>query len=178
MTWPDPACAVILVEGESDRRAVEVLAGRRGRDLAAEGVVVVAMGGITNLGHHLDRLATGVTVTGLYDKAEEPWVRRTLDRRDHGAELHACDADLEDELIRALGVPAVLDVVTARGDLPAWQTLRRQPFHRDRPETDVLRRFMGTTSGRKIAYAGHLTEALDLDRVPPPLDGVLEATLC
>jgi hypothetical protein len=34
---------------------------------------------------------------------------------------------------------------------------------------------MGTRSGRKILYARLLVEALDLERVPRPLDGVLEA---
>jgi predicted ATP-dependent endonuclease of OLD family len=36
---------VVLVEGLSDRHAVEALARRRGRDLVAEGVEVVAPGG-------------------------------------------------------------------------------------------------------------------------------------
>jgi hypothetical protein len=40
--------AVVLVEGDSDRIALKTLAGRQGRDLAAEGIEVVAMGGITN----------------------------------------------------------------------------------------------------------------------------------
>ena len=34
---------VVLVEGISDRKAVEALARRRGRDLAAEGVSVIAI---------------------------------------------------------------------------------------------------------------------------------------
>jgi len=50
--------AVILVEGMSDRIALEVLARRRGRDLAAQGVAVIAMHGATNLGHYLDPLWT------------------------------------------------------------------------------------------------------------------------
>lgn len=37
--------AAVLVEGASDQAAVEALATRRGRDLAAEDVAVVAMGG-------------------------------------------------------------------------------------------------------------------------------------
>ena len=41
---------VVLVEGESDQRAVEALAERRGRDLAAEGVSVVPIGGSKNFG--------------------------------------------------------------------------------------------------------------------------------
>jgi hypothetical protein len=71
--------------------------------------------------------------------------------------LHAGDLDAEDELIRALGVPAVLDVVDERGDSAASAAPRRQPFHRDHPEHQVLHRFLGTTSGRKTEYAGLLT---------------------
>ena len=40
---------VVLVEGMSDSRAVKTLARRRGRDLEAEGIAVVAMGGYGNL---------------------------------------------------------------------------------------------------------------------------------
>ena len=36
---------VVIVEGESDRIALETLARRRGRDLRAEGTEVVAIGG-------------------------------------------------------------------------------------------------------------------------------------
>ena len=47
---------VVLVEGTSDRRAVEALARRRGRDLEAEGVAVVPMGGYGNLPRLLERV--------------------------------------------------------------------------------------------------------------------------
>jgi hypothetical protein len=175
---PKRTKAVILVEGPSDARAVEVLAERQGRDLIAADVEVVAIGGITNLGHFLRRLTpTGVRITGLYDAAEDRYVRRLVARRDHTVELFACHADLEDELIRALGIPAVVDVITSAGDLDSWLLLRRQPFHRERPEGEVLRRFFGTTSGRKLRYAGLLTTAVDLEQVPEPLDKVLTAAL-
>ena len=36
-----------------------------------------------------------------------------------------------------------------------------------------LRRFIGTRSGRKIAYARLLVDALELTRVPRPLDHLL-----
>ncbi|MEJ7832546.1 MAG: TOPRIM nucleotidyl transferase/hydrolase domain-containing protein [Nocardioides sp.] len=176
-TDPDPR-AVILVEGASDQRAVETLAKRRGRDLVAERVSVVAMGGITNLRRHLvASTGAGAIVTVLFDVAERAHVRRTLDRLGSDALVFGCDRDLEDELIRALGVPVVTQVIEANGDLASWRTLLRQPFHRERLETEVLRRFLGTTSGRKIAYAGLLVEALDLARVPGPLDGVLATTV-
>jgi predicted ATP-dependent endonuclease of OLD family len=41
--------AVVLVEGVSDRAALAEPARRRGEDLAASGVAVVAMGGATNV---------------------------------------------------------------------------------------------------------------------------------
>ncbi|MGZ8615285.1 MAG: hypothetical protein ACXWX4_11485 [Actinomycetota bacterium] len=51
--------------------------------------------------------------------------------------------------------------------------MQRQPAQRGRPIEAQLRRFMGTRSGRKEAYAAHLVEALDLADVPRPLDLVL-----
>lgn len=169
---------VVLVEGPSDARAVQVLARRRGRDLTAEGVRVESMGGITNLGRRLlDLDHSGERVLVLHDAGEAGYVRRAVERAGVVVGLHVCEADLEDELIRALGAPAVLDVVDAAGDRDSWQILTHQPFHRGRPAEAVLRRFMGTTGGRKIRYAGLLVEAaVDLDRVPPPLDELLSAS--
>jgi hypothetical protein len=51
--------------------------------------------------------------------------------------------------------------------------MQRQPAQRGRTVEAQLRRFMGTHSGRKLKYARLLVEALDLDAVPRPLDGVL-----
>jgi OLD-like protein len=175
--------AVVLVEGESDRVAVEALAARRGRDLAAEGVAVLGMGGITNVGHFLRRFAGGTVVAGLYDAGEERHVRRQLERAGLGAPttraqveelgFYGCDADLEDELIAALGVAAVQRVIAAAGELGALRSLQRQPAQRDRPVAAQLHRFFGSKGGRKIHYAGALVAALDPDRVPRPLDAVL-----
>jgi hypothetical protein len=164
---------VLLVEGESDRTAVRQLAVRLDGDL--DGVEVVAMGGITNLGHHLGSVGGGGPVAVLHDAGEAPYVDRALARHGGPVARFVCDADLEDELVRALGVPRALDVVALAGDLPRWEILRNQPFHRDRPEEAVLRRFFGTTSGRKDKYASLLVAALDLDRVPAPLLGAIAA---
>ncbi|KAA1426517.1 TOPRIM nucleotidyl transferase/hydrolase domain-containing protein [Nocardioides antri] len=163
----------VLVEGESDRTALLTLAGRLGHDLS--GVEVVSMGGITNLRRHLAELPGGGRVTVLHDAGETSYVDRTLARHHRPVERFVCDADLEDELIRALGVPRVLDVVAAAGDLAAWHILCNQPFHRGRAETAVLRRFFGTTSGRKEKYAALLAAVLDPGTVPAPLAGVLAA---
>ncbi len=41
----------------------------------------------------------------------------------------------------------------------------------------MLRRFMGTTSGRKLKYADLLTRELEPDEVPAPLVSVLRAAV-
>jgi hypothetical protein len=178
--------AVVLVEGLSDRLALEALARRRGRDLEAEGVAVATMGGVMNIRAFLVRYGPqglNVQLAGLYDAGEEADVRRGLERAGLGSDVDreglerlgffACDADLEDELIRALGVAAVERVLDAQGDLMPFRTFQRQPAWRGRSAEEQLRRFLGTHSGRKIQTAPLLVEALDLDRVPRPLDAVL-----
>ena len=179
--------AVVLLEGPSDRGAVEALAARRGRDLAAEGVAVVTIGGAQAMGRELRRYGPPgleLATAGLYDAGEEHVVRRALesaglgpaDTRDDLERLgfFVCDRDLEDELIRALGATGVEAIVEAQGDLDRFRTLQRQPEWRGRPLEEQLRRFFGSGGRRKIRYAPLLVEALvDLDRVPPPLEGVL-----
>ena len=179
--------AVILVEGMSDRRALEALAARRGRALTADGVSVVAMSGAKNIGRFLERYGprgSGVAaLAGLYDVAEEPDVRRGLERAGFGSvssslELerlgfYACIEDLEDELIRALGAETVVDLVEAQGELGPFRTLQKQPEWRGRPIDRQLRRFLGSGAGRKIDYAPLLVDALDLSRAPRALDAVL-----
>jgi hypothetical protein len=177
---------VILVEGMSDRAALEVLARRRGRSLAAEGVGIVAMGGATNIGRFLDRYGPrglGVRLAGLCDAGEEGCFRRALAHAGLGsgssrADLerlgfYVCVADLEDELIRALGTPAVERVIEAQGDLRSFRILQLQPAQQGRAADKQLHRFMGTRSGRKSQYARLLAAALDPGRVPRPLDRVL-----
>jgi hypothetical protein len=176
--------AVVLVEGESDRAAVRTLAGRRGRDLAAEEVTVVAMAGATNIAHHLDRYGpSGVRLAGLYDAAEERFFRRGLERAGLGSGLDraglealgffGCDADLEDELIRALGPDAVLEILAAEGELRSFRLFQGQPAQQGRTLTEQLHRFLGTRSGRKIRYGGLLAAALGPDQVPRSLDRLL-----
>ena len=177
--------AVILVEGISDRRAIEALAARWGRDLSADGVEVVVMGGAQGIGLFLERFGprgSDVPVAGLYDVAEEAHVRRGLERAgiDPGSSrpelealgFYACVEDLEDELIRAVGAEQVVDIVEARGELGPFRTLQKQPEWRGQPLDQQLRRFLGN-SNRKIGYASALIDALDLSTVPRPLDGVL-----
>jgi hypothetical protein len=164
---------VVLVEGTSDRRAVETLARRRGRDLDAEGVAVVPMGGYGNLPRLLEEYH-GVRRAGLYDAGEERHFLRALGCEDgdalERAGFYACTRDLEDELTRAVGPDGVERVLAEQGELRRFRTYQKQLAHRDRPLEEQLYGFMWN---RKLRYAVLLVEALDLDRVPRPLDRVL-----
>ena len=165
---------LVLVEGASDRRAVLTLAARLGR--ATDGVEVVSMQGITNLPRHLAAQPHGRRVLGLYDAREAAYVHRVLERSGvDPAGFFGCDADLEDELIRALGPDAVIAVLEREGALASFRTLQKQPAHRGRPVSAQLHRFFSSHSGHKLLYAARLVEAMDLARVPPPLRGVIAA---
>jgi len=165
---------IVLVEGISDRIAIETLAERRGRDLAAERIEVVAMGGAQAIGASLERFR-GLRVAGLCDAGEEPQFRRAFERAGMAPGFYVCEPDLEAELIRALGADRVLEVVEAHGDLAPFRTLQKQVEWRGRPVEEQLRRFMGSGGSRKTRYARYLVEALEPDQVPRPLDGLLRS---
>lgn len=172
-----PVRAVVLLEGPSDSAAVNALAASRGRDLAAEGVCVLPMGGAMSVGRFARLLGPpglGLRLTGLCDEAERPFYTRGLERADAAQdEFFVCAADLEDELIRALGVSRVEELIRDEGDGRALQTFLHQPAQRARTPRQRVRRFLGTKKGRKIHYGRVLVEALDPERVPAPLDGLL-----
>jgi hypothetical protein len=164
--------AVVLVEGESDRIAVETLAARRGRDLPAEGVAVISIGGAQGIERAL-RGYGELRVAGLYDIAEKAAVLRGLERADVASDgFFACEPDLEGELVRALGAERMLELVEERGQLGAFTTYRKQPAKRGMALEAQLH---GWLHNWKVRYAAALVEALELDCVPQPLEGVLEA---
>jgi hypothetical protein len=190
VTGADPrspqTTAVVLVEGLSDKLALETLAVRRGRDLSAEGVAVVEMGGAMSISRFLDHFGPGglaLRVSGLCDESEEGFFRRGLERAGFGRALtrtdmegvgfYTCVVDLEDELIRAVGTAAVEEVVASQGDLASFRIFQKQPAQQQRSIDKQLHRFLGTRSGRKGHYAVLLVAALDLAKAPRPLDGVL-----
>ena len=183
--WPAGTMVAVLVEGVSDRLAIEALAVRHGLDLAAAHVAVVSMDGVTNTGRHLRARGDDeqLTILGLCDAGEERVVRRALkaigiEAAEGRAALETagffvCDLDLEDELIRALGHDAMVLFIEAQGELDSLRTMQQMPDQRDRTLQQQLRRFVGTRGGRKIRYAPLLIEALDLDRTPAPLAALL-----
>lgn len=184
------ASRVVLVEGVSDASALRALAAKAGRDLAAEGVLVMAMGGATNIGHYLDRFGPhglDVPLAGLCDAGEERDFVRALERAGlrTGADrtglerlgFFVCVADLEDELIRSLGVGRVAELIEAQGEGKRLRTFLKQPAHRVELSGELgarqLRRFIGCRSGAKERYARAIAEALRPGQVPRPLDRLL-----
>ena len=174
---------VILVEGVSDQRAIEALARRHGRDLADDGVAVLPIAGATNISRFLELLGPhgyDIRLAGLCDQGETGLFRRGLLGAGLGSVrtesemerlgFYVCIRDLEDELIRSLGVASVEAIIEKAGQMRAFRSFQNQPAQRSRPIERQLWRWLGN---RKIRYARLLIDALDLKRVPTPLQCVL-----
>jgi hypothetical protein len=157
-------CAVVLVEGVTDRIALEAVAQRLGLDL--DGTQIVPIGGA----QAIRRAATqfeGEGLAGLCDVGEERWFRRVL-----GEATYVCVQDLEDELIRALGADRVQDVVAAQGELDTFRNFQNQLFWRGRPVEAQLRRWL-QNGGRQHRYPPALVAAMEPGEIPRPLVDVL-----
>ena len=174
---------VILVEGSSDRRAIEALAIRRGRDLDAEGVAIVAIAGATNIGRFLELLGPAghdVMLAGLCDEGEERefafaveqvGLGEVVDRPGlEGLGFFVCVRDLEEELLRALGADRMLDLIESQGQIRRFRSFQNQPAQRHKTIEAQIWRWLGN---HKIRYAPLMVAALDLGEAPRPLEGVL-----
>ncbi|MFC7486668.1 hypothetical protein ACOCJ7_10555 [Knoellia sp. CPCC 206453] len=188
----------VLLEGASDVAAVRALRARSGVEPDAEPSILVDMGGATNIRRHLAAAAEmdpRPRVIGLCDEKEAPYFVRALTAYGNVVRAPAgpvravapsvstlpdfgfqvCRRDLEDELMRALGVEGTLAVL-ADLDLDAtFAAFTRQLAWQGRPVLDQLRRFVGTTSGRKELLAGALAAALDESATPAPLAALLSS---
>ncbi|HEY2575462.1 MAG TPA: TOPRIM nucleotidyl transferase/hydrolase domain-containing protein [Streptosporangiaceae bacterium] len=183
------AVAVVLVEGISDQIALETAAVGRGRDLEAERVVIVPIGGAHAIGRFLTGLGplgTGVRLAGLCDLQEEEIFRRALVAAQVGSPrtrtdmerlgFYVCVNDLEDELIRAVGTAGAEALFDSQGDLGSLRSLQSQPAWRGREPAAQMRRFLGSGSRRKLRYARLLAEAAaGRDTLPRPLEALLTA---
>jgi Overcoming lysogenization defect protein-like, TOPRIM domain len=157
---------VVLVEGITDRIALEAVAAKLGLDLAEEGIEIVPIGGAQAIRRAAAQYE-GQPVVGLCDAGEERWFRRVL-----GDAAYVCTVDLEDELIRALGPAGVEEVVAAQGELETFRNFQNQPAWRGRPVEAQLRRWL-QNGGRYLRYPPLLIEAIEPERIPRPLAGVL-----
>ena len=177
---------VIIVDGTSDKASIEALARRHGRDLGAEGISVVAMGGAQAIGRYLELYGPrgeNKKVAGLCDAGEVREFQRGLERaglgspvtRDDMEELgfYVCDPDLEAELIQALGPDEVERIAAAQGDLQSFRTLQKQPAWAGRSTAEQLRRWLGSGGRRKQRYPPLIIDAIELSAVPRPLDRLL-----
>ena len=126
----------------------------------------------------------GSKVAGLYDEGEEGVIRRALERAGYSPGLDrdglerigffACSEDLEDELIRAAGVPLLSSLVEREGDAQPWHTFRRQQAWQDRPADQQFRRFIRSISERNPRYIRVIVEAIDPADLPRPLRMLLD----
>lgn len=170
---------VVLLEGVSDVAAVTGVAATHGVGL--DQVELVDLGGVTNVRRELNELRrtrADLEVLGLCDAPEVRFVEQALhevgctvrDSSDLSAYgFFVCQADLEEELIRALGTERSMGVITDLGLDTKLATLRQQPAWQDRPLAEQLHRFCGVASGRKELLAGALAVALDAEHTPDPL---------
>ncbi len=189
VTRLDGARTVVLVEGVSDQIAVETAAVRRGRDLDAEHVVVVPIGGAHAVGRFLVQLHSRehpVRLAGLCDLQEEHIFRRGLARSGVGTprtradmeelDFFVCVDDLEDELLRAVGTQGVEALFDSQGDLASYRSLQTQPAWRGREAAAQMHRFLGSGASRKLRYARLLVEeTVRLGLLPRPLEALLTA---
>src|SRR5437763_16700036 len=122
----------------SDRTVLELLARRDGRDLAAERIEIVPIGGAHAIRRFVETLRPGTSVRGLCDANEAPLFRRVLD------DVYVCNPDLEGELIRALGVEAV-EAALGPG-LESFRMFQQQVAQRRRPVDAQLHRWLRSSS--------------------------------
>lgn len=183
------AAAVVLVEGISDQIALETAAAVRGRDLDAERVVIVPIGGahaIRGFLTRLDPLGARVRLAGLCDLREEEIFRRGLVAAHVGSPrtrtdmehlgFYVCVNDLEEELLRAVGTASVEALFDAQGDLPSFRSFQKQRAWRGQQLEAQMYRFVRSSSRRNLRYARLLVEAaVGRDTLPRPLDALLTA---
>jgi hypothetical protein len=155
-------------------------------DLEAEGVSIIPIGGAHAVRGALSLVLSEcqqVRLAGLCDAQEERYFQRGLEWVGLGSNLDraametlgffVCVPDLEAELIHSLGVSAVEAVIQDQGELSSFRKFQKQPAHRSGKPEEQLRYFMSTRSGRKANYARSLVDALDLTKVPRPMQLLL-----
>jgi hypothetical protein len=173
---------IIVVEGVTDQLAVTLAARRTGRDLDGDGVSVVPIHGAHAMSRFLRQVAIDepkARLAGLYDRGEERVIRTALERAGYGANVDgtqleelgffACNADLEEELIRAAGDANLSRLIELEGDAQPWRKFRSQSAWHGRPVNQQFRRFIRSVSERNSRYIRAMVETIDPSRLPRPL---------
>ncbi|MEU0077635.1 AAA family ATPase [Micromonospora tulbaghiae] len=118
---PLTARALVAVEGISDRVLLHALARASALDLDQAGISVVVVNGATNFGPPLRLFGPAgfnIAMLTLVDEAEAAIVAGVLGCAFADLDKHnvlISRTDLEDEYVRGLGVPRVLDALEASG---------------------------------------------------------------
>jgi hypothetical protein len=184
---PEGCRVWVLLEGASDVAAVRVVAERAGISLADHGIHLVDMHGATTIRRHLSaagEAADSPRVLGMCDAPEAPYFVRALRRIGCAVEsadelpwwgFQVCERDLEDELMRDLGEQGIREVLEGLGLTQRLAMLTQQPAWVSGTFHEQVHRFAGAASGRKELMAGAMAEALDMDQLPKPLAGLLDA---
>ena len=157
---------VVLVEGITDRIALEAVAAKLASTSPRRASRSCRSAARRRSAGPRPSTRANASV-GLCDAGEERWFRRVLDDA-----AYVCAADLEDELIRALGPARVEEIVAAQGELETFRNFQNQPAWRGRPVQAQLRRWL-QNGGRYLRYPPLLVEILEPERIPRPLVGVL-----
>lgn len=178
---------IVIVEGATDKLALTLAARRLGRDIEAEDIAIMPIGGahaITRLLAELAGRDPKVRIAGLCDEAEEGVFRAGLERSGYGSNLSrdelellgffVCSADLEDELIRAAGESIVSRLIELEGDAQPWHKFRSQRPWNGRPVDQQFRRFIRSVSERNSRYIRAIVETIDPSRLPRPLRLLLD----
>lgn len=170
------ASTVVLVEGISDQIAIETLAKRMGRDLAAERIVVVPIGGAQAISHFVQKFRSqpDVRILGLCDRAEATVYEQAFGVEAAGS-FFACDPDLEHELIRAMDRNELEALIESEGELGALRTMQKQSAWIGRDFTDQVHRWIRTRARRSSRYALLVVSAAPEDRLPAPLVDLVNA---
>ena len=126
--------AVVLVEGITDRLALEAVAARLGLDVT--GVEIVPIGGAQAVRRAAAEYE-GERVAGRCDLNEERFFRRVVPDA-----TFVCVKDIEDELIRAVGVPRAEELLGPQGELATFRHFQNQPAWRGRPAAEGLPRWL------------------------------------
>jgi ABC-type cobalamin/Fe3+-siderophores transport system ATPase subunit len=178
------ARAAILVEGQSDKYALEAVAAKKKRNLDADGVTIVAMRGAGGIGTFLSLLGPDglkLKLAGLCDAGDETKWAKALGQHGMGAKLdraamsaigfEVCDADLEEVLIAAAGEKTCLAIIDAQGDKTDFQTFAQQPTQKSKSTVQQLHDFLHS---RNITYAPLLVDAIDPTKLPGALERVID----
>ena len=173
---------VIFVEGFSDFLAVRTLAETLEVDLDAAGVSLLSLEGADLFGHYLALLGPkglNVRMRGLCDfDREAAWIQllsdtglAVTDRADfNAAGFQVAEADLEAELVGALGEERVEATITEAGAAGMVETFRQQPANGGLAGEDLLLAFIRK---RKIKWAPLLAAALTPSEIPTPITNLL-----